>query len=61
LQLPEVPQVKRYQFAPAVLYAPKQVNQSVIRLGHLGITKDDPDLYAIRVLDFILGGSFTSA
>lgn len=59
LQLPEVPQV-RLQFTPAVLYAPKQVNQSVIRLGHLGITKDDPDLYAIRVLDFILGGSFTS-
>lgn len=59
LQLPVIPQVK-LQFAPAVLYAPKQVNQSVIRLGHLGITKDDPDLYAIRVLDFILGGSFTS-
>jgi len=59
LQLPEVSQVK-LQFAPAVLYAPKQVNQTVIRLGHLGITKDDPDLYAIRVLDFILGGSFTS-
>ncbi|MGE0920008.1 M16 family metallopeptidase [Trichlorobacter lovleyi] len=59
LRLPAIPQVK-LQFAPAVLYAPKQVNQSVIRLGHLGITKDDPDLYAIRVLDFILGGSFTS-
>jgi len=59
LQLPEVPRVK-LQFAPAVLYAQKQVNQSVIRLGHLGISKDDPDLYAIRVLDFILGGSFTS-
>jgi predicted Zn-dependent peptidase len=59
LQLPEIPQVT-LQFAPAVLHAPKQINQSVIRLGHLGITKDDPDLYAIRVLDFILGGSFTS-
>lgn len=59
LQLPDIPQVK-LRFEPAVLYAPKQVNQSVIRLGHLGITKDDPDLYAIRVLDFILGGSFTS-
>ncbi len=58
-QLPEIPPVK-LQFAPAVLHAQKQVNQSVIRLGHLGITKDDPDLYAIRVLDFILGGSFTS-
>ena len=59
LSLPKIPQVK-LQFSPAVLYAPKQVNQSVIRMGHLGITKDDPDLYAIRVLDFILGGSFTS-
>lgn len=59
VQLPAIEPVK-LQFSPAVLYAPKQVNQSVIRLGHLGINKDDPDLYAIRVLDFILGGSFTS-
>ncbi len=57
--LPTVAPVPQ-QFAPAVLYVPKQVNQSVIRLGHLGITKDNPDLYALRVLDFILGGSFTS-
>jgi predicted Zn-dependent peptidase len=59
LQQHEIKQVN-LQFVPAVLHAQKQVNQSVIRLGHLGITKDDPDLYAIRVLDFILGGSFTS-
>ncbi len=59
LALPVVPQVTP-SFSPAVLYAPKQINQTVIRLGHLGITKDDPDLYAVRVLDFILGGSFTS-
>ena len=57
--LPEIKPVKP-EFSPEILYAAKQVNQSVIRLGHLGITKDDPDLYAIRVLDFILGGSFTS-
>lgn len=59
LALPTIPAVPTND-KPAVLYAAKQVNQSVIRLGHLGITKDDPDLYAIRVLDFILGGSFTS-
>jgi len=58
-QLPKIPQVQ-LQFAPAILHVPKKVNQSVIRLGHLGITKDEPDLYAIRMLDFILGGSFTS-
>jgi predicted Zn-dependent peptidase len=59
LALPTIPAVATND-TPAVLYAAKQLNQSVIRLGHLGITKDDPDLYAVRVLDFILGGSFTS-
>jgi zinc protease len=36
------------------------VNQSVIRMGHLGIDKNNPDLYAIKVMDYILGGGFTS-
>ncbi|HTP66159.1 MAG TPA: pitrilysin family protein [Geobacteraceae bacterium] len=49
------------EFAPEVLFAQKDVNQSVIRMGHMGITKDNPDLYAIRVMDAILGsGGFTS-
>jgi predicted Zn-dependent peptidase len=34
--------------------------QSVIRIGHVGITRDNPDYYAIQVLNTILGGSFTS-
>jgi predicted Zn-dependent peptidase len=45
---------------PQVLLAHKDVNQSAIRIGHLGIDKDSPDLYAIRVMDYILGGGFTS-
>ncbi|CAH2030202.1 M16 family metallopeptidase [Trichlorobacter ammonificans] len=57
--LPPLPPVP-VSFKPELLLLPKQVNQSVIRLGHLGIDKNDPDLYAVRVLDFILGGSFTS-
>jgi len=59
LALPDIPAVP-VTFKPELLFARKEVNQSVIRLGHLGTTKEDPDLYAIRVLDFILGGSFTS-
>ena len=46
--------------SPAVLLAEKDINQSVIRMGHLGIDKNNPDLYAIRVMDHILGGGFTS-
>jgi len=45
---------------PQVLFARKEINQSAIRLGHLGIIKDNPDIYAIRVMDYILGGGFTS-
>jgi predicted Zn-dependent peptidase len=45
---------------PAVLHAQKEVSQSVIRMGHIGIDKNNPDLYAIRVMDYILGGGFTS-
>jgi len=44
----------------AVLHVQKEVNQSVIRMGHLGIDKNNPDLYALKVMDFILGGGFTS-
>ena len=45
---------------PEVLHVQKGVNQSVIRMGHLGIDKNNPDLYAIKVMDYILGGGFTS-
>ena len=59
LPLPEIPQPQQL-FQPEVIYGRKDVNQSVIRMGHLGLTKDNPDIYAVRVLDYILGGSFTS-
>lgn len=57
--LPAIPPVPAHNI-PETLLVEKQINQSVIRLGHQGITKDSPDLYALRVLDYILGGSFTS-
>ncbi len=59
LLLPEVPQPKQ-QFQAELLYGKKEVNQTVIRMGHLGLNKDSPDIYAVRILDYILGGSFTS-
>jgi zinc protease len=57
--LPEVPQPAAV-YAAEVIYGNKEVNQTVIRMGHLGVTKDSPELYALRILDYILGGSFTS-
>ncbi len=57
--IPDVPQPKQ-QLQGEVLYGKKDVNQTVIRMGHLGLNKDNPDIYAVRLLDYILGGSFTS-
>jgi zinc protease len=58
-EFPVVPMPKEDP-RPELLHAQKDVNQSVIRMGHLGIDKDNPDLYAIKVMDYILGGGFTS-
>ena len=50
----------RTELKPAVLFAHKGVNQSVIRIGTLGIEKSNPDLYAVRVMDYILGAGLAS-
>lgn len=59
LSLPEIPPPPA-MVPPRVLYARKDVTQSVIRMGHPGIDKNNPDLYSLRVLDYILGLGFTS-
>ncbi|RQW86199.1 MAG: insulinase family protein [Geobacter sp.] len=40
-----------------VLLVKKDIDQTVIRMGHLGIDKNNPDLYAISVMNTILGGN----
>ena len=42
---------------PEVLLVKKDIDQTVIRMGHLGIDKNNPDLYAISVMNTILGGN----
>lgn len=58
-KLPDVP-MPGMNSGKQVLLAKKQVSQSVIRMGHLGLEKSNPDQYAVRVMDYILGGGFTS-
>lgn len=48
--------ILRKSFEPAVWLAEKDIPQTTIRLGHIGVSKDNPDLHAIRVMNFILGG-----
>jgi zinc protease len=40
--------------------AKDDVNQSNIRMVHLGVTRDNPDYYAIDVMNEVLGGGFSA-
>ncbi len=61
LQLPEVAG-EIPEPAPGIYMIKKEdVNQSRIRVGHLGVKRDIPDQYALMVMNDILGGGgFTS-
>ena len=37
-------------------FIPKELNQSTVRVGHLGIARNNPDKVPLEVLNFILGG-----
>lgn len=41
---------------PKVIRIQKNLTQANIILGHLGIKRDDPDYYAVTVMNYILGG-----
>ncbi|MBD3168552.1 MAG: insulinase family protein [candidate division Zixibacteria bacterium] len=56
----DIPEVE-YQFHPGVFLMDKDLNQSRLQIGKLGVKQGNPDEYAITIMNFILGGgSFTS-
>lgn len=51
----------RKQPSPGVYWADKKdVTQSNILIGHLGVRRDDPDYYALEVLNNVLSGASSS-
>jgi zinc protease len=38
----------------------RDVTQAAINFGHLGITRDNPDYYAVYVMNYLLGGGMNS-
>ncbi|MEX2260481.1 MAG: pitrilysin family protein [Bryobacteraceae bacterium] len=59
--IPEVPKPQHTPQPGIYLVNKKEVNQGRVRMGHLGVTMDNPDHLAITVMNSILGGGgFTS-
>src|SRR5690606_2086894 len=53
--------VVRAMSDPGVYEVVKEdMTQSNIAMGHLGITRDNPDFYAVEALNYILSGSSAS-
>ncbi|MFQ5956922.1 MAG: M16 family metallopeptidase [Candidatus Brocadiales bacterium] len=60
IDFPEVPGVES-KMARSVNYVHKDIEQSNILLGHIGIERTNPDYFPVRIMNFILGGgSFTA-
>ncbi|RJP28566.1 MAG: insulinase family protein [Candidatus Omnitrophota bacterium] len=59
-EVPVLPAVD-YQFDSSVnLIKKEDIHQAYIEMGHLGGKRDDPDYFALIVMNQILGGGFTS-
>jgi predicted Zn-dependent peptidase len=58
IEFPEVPDIqKKFESGErGVFLLEKDINQGYVRLGHLGIREDNPDVYAVRLMNTILGG-----
>lgn len=53
---PTTPKVLTEKMTKKVIKVDKDLTQANIILGHLGISRDDPDYYAVSVMNYILGG-----
>ena len=58
--LPPLPMANQQPKA-GVYYISKEVNQSNLRIGHWGTNRDNPDRFAIGLMNSILGGSAFSS
>ncbi len=60
IDFPDVPKVDD-EMEISVNYVDKDLNQSTILLGHVGIERTNPDYFPVKIMNFILGeGSFTA-
>ena len=60
VDFPRLPEMSMDWKASVNFIAKDDVNQTNLRIGHLGGRRDDPDYFALQLMSEILGGGFTS-
>jgi zinc protease len=55
-EIPEVPFVTTFAKEPKVTKIDREISQANIILGHTGVSRNNPDYYALTVMNYILGG-----
>ncbi len=60
VELPPLPEVPTDWKASVNFVAKDDVNQTNLRIGHLGGRRDDKDYFALQLMSEILGGGFSS-
>lgn len=55
ISFPDIPPVERLTKRDSI-FIDKKITQANILLGHTGISRDNPDFYAVYVMNYILGG-----
>jgi zinc protease len=55
-EIPEVSFVTTFAKEPKVTKIDREISQANIILGHAGVSRNNPDYYALTVMNYILGG-----
>ena len=55
-KIPKAPFVSSFAKERKTVKIDRQISQANIILGHAGVTRENPDFYALTVMNYILGG-----
>lgn len=55
-EIPKVPFITTFEKEKKTVKIDREITQANIILGHAGVSRDNPDYYALTVMNYILGG-----
>ncbi len=56
VEIPKIPFKTSFEKEPKTVKIDRGITQANIVLGHVGVSRDNPDYYALTIMNYILGG-----